>query len=52
MQEHNSKKESDKNRVEQSIIGIVLFSTDMIECLVNIEVDEKRKYILIKSGQE
>ena len=37
-----------KNRVEQSAIDIVLFSSDMLNSLVSVEIDEKRKYVLTK----
>ena len=37
-----------KHRTEQSAIDIVLFSGDMLAHLVNIEIDENRKYVLTK----
>ena len=43
-----TRKRVTKNRVEQSVIDIVLFSADMLESLVNIKVDEERKYVLTK----
>ena len=35
-------------RTEKSVIDLVLFSSDMLDYLVNIEVDEARKYVLTK----
>ena len=37
-----------RNRTEQSVIDVVLFSADMFDSLVSIEVDEARKYVLTK----
>ena len=35
-----------RTRNERSVIDLVLFSSDMMHHLVNIEVDEARKYVL------
>ena len=43
-----SRKRVTKNRVEQSVIDIVLFSGDMLDSLVSLDVDEKRKFVLSK----
>ena len=37
-----------KNRTEQSMIDLILFSKDMIENLVSIKIDENRKHVLSK----
>jgi exonuclease III len=37
-----------RNRTEQSVIDVVLFSADMYDSLMSIEVDEARKYVLTK----
>ena len=37
-----------RTRNERSVIDLVLFSSDMMDHLVNIEVDEARKYVLTK----
>ena len=37
-----------KNRTEQSVIDLILFSKDMIENLVSIKIDENRKHVLSK----
>ena len=43
-----TRKRVTKNRVEQSAIDIVLFSSDMLDSLVSVNIDEKRKYVLTK----
>ena len=41
-------KQVTKHRVEQSAIDTVLFSSDTLDSLVSVEIDEKRKYVLTK----
>ena len=37
-----------KKKVEESVIDIVLVSSDMMESLVEMEIDEAKKYVLTK----
>ena len=41
-------KQVTKHRVEQSAIDTVLFSSDTLDSLVSVEIDEKRNYVLTK----
>ena len=43
-----TRKRTTKKRVEQSVIDIVLLSKDMEETLVEMEIDEDRKFVLTK----
>ena len=43
-----TRKRVTKNRVEQSAIDIILFSSDMLDSLVSLDIDENRKYVLTK----
>ena len=43
-----TRKRVTKNIIEISAIDIVMFSSDLMECLVNMEIDEQRKYVLTK----
>ena len=44
-----SRKRVTKNSVEQSVIDIVLFSGDMLDSLVSLDVDEEKKVCTNKS---
>ena len=37
-----------KTRSEKSVIDLIMFSSDMLQHLVNIQIDEARKYVLTK----
>ena len=37
-----------KDRIEESAIDLVIISSDMVESLVKMQIDEERKYVLTK----
>ena len=43
-----TRKRVTKHRLEQSAFDIILLSVDMLDNLVDIEIDENRKYVLTK----
>ena len=46
-----TRRRTTKRRIEESIIDIVLVSSDMMENLVEMKIDEDRKYVLTKVTQ-
>lgn len=37
-----------QDRIEESAIDLVIISSDMLESLVKMQIDEERKYVLTK----